>query len=198
MAKATLDVEVFGRVAGVLRRKDNGNLQFRYDPDYIESKGPPLSINLPVRKEAYSHRNCLAFFGNLLPEEDVREQIALTTGISAANDYKLLERLGGDVAWAVTLRPPDKEDCKKTEGHLEELSPQRLDQVLTELPQRPLAADEEVLGPNSEQVSSEDREFGPVKRKKKADDGSRTRDLELGKLAPKPSFNRLTMRFACK
>jgi serine/threonine-protein kinase HipA len=143
VAKATLDVEFFGRLAGVLRRKDNGNLQFHYDPDYIESKGLPLSINLPVRKEAYPHRDCLAFFGNLLPEEDVREQIALTTGISAANDYKLLERLGGDVAGAVTLRPPGKEDGKKTEGHLEELSPQRLDQVLTELPQRPLAADEE-------------------------------------------------------
>jgi serine/threonine-protein kinase HipA len=142
VAEGTLEIEFFGRLAGVLDRKENGNLQFRYDPDYIESKGPPLSINLPVRTEAYPHRDCLAFFGNLLPEEDVREQIALTTGISAANDYKLLERLGGDVAGAVTLAPAGKEVGKKTEGHLEELPPQRLDQVLTELPQRPLATDE--------------------------------------------------------
>jgi serine/threonine-protein kinase HipA len=143
VTEAALDVEFFGRLAGALRRKDNGNLQFRYDPDYIESKGPPLSINLPVRKEAYPHRDCLAFFGNLLPEEDVRKQLALTTGISTANDYKLLERLGGDVAGAVTLRLPGREENAETEGRLEELPPQRLDEVLTELPQRPLAADEE-------------------------------------------------------
>jgi len=143
VAEATLDVEFFGRLAGALRRKDNGNLQFRYDLDYIESKGPPLSINLPVREEAYSHRDCLAFFGNLLPEEDVREQIALTTGISAGNDYMLLKRLGGDVAGAVTLAPSGKESGEKAKERLEELSPQHLDQVLTDLPQRPLAADEE-------------------------------------------------------
>jgi serine/threonine-protein kinase HipA len=143
VAEATLDVEFFGRLAGALTRKDNGNLQFRYDPDYIESKGPSLSINLPVRTEAYPHHDCLAFFGNLLPEEDVRKQIALTTGISAANDYKLLERLGGDVAGAVTLRSPDQGNDAEAEGRLEELPPQRLDEVLTELPQRPLAADEE-------------------------------------------------------
>jgi serine/threonine-protein kinase HipA len=142
VAEATLDVEFFGRLAGVLRRKDNGNLQFRYDPDYIESKGPPLSIKLPAREEVYPHRDCLAFFGNLLPEEDVREQIALTTGISAANDYKLLERLGGDVAGAVTLTPSGKESGETTKGRLEKLPPRRLDQILTELPQRPLAADQ--------------------------------------------------------
>jgi HipA-like protein len=103
MAKPALDVCLGGRPAGILFRKDNGNLQFRYDSSYIAAKGPPLSVNLPVRAEAYSHRECLAFFGNLLPEEDVRRQVALATGISAANDYKLLERFGGDVAGATDL-----------------------------------------------------------------------------------------------
>jgi len=140
---ATLDVEFFGRHAGVLQRKENGNLRFLYDPAYVESEGPPLSINLPVRREAYPHRDCLAFFGNLLPEEDVRKQIALATGISAANDYKLLARLGGDVAGAVTLAPASANGEAKAAGHLEELSPDALDEILTALPQRPLAADEE-------------------------------------------------------
>ena len=143
MTDAALDVEFFGRHAGLLQRKENGNLRFLYDPAYVESEGPPLSINLPVRREAYPHRDCLAFFGNLLPEEDVRRQIALTTGISAANDYKLLERLGGDVAGAVILTPPNAGAEEKAEGRLEKLSPDALDGVLTALPQRPLAADEE-------------------------------------------------------
>jgi serine/threonine-protein kinase HipA len=86
VAKPALEVRLNGRPAGTFLRKDNGNLQFRYGQSYVAADGPPLSVNLPVREEAYPHRDCLAFFGNLLPEEDVRAQVALATGISAAND----------------------------------------------------------------------------------------------------------------
>jgi serine/threonine-protein kinase HipA len=142
VAKPALDVYLNGELAGALLRKDNGNLQFRYDRDYVEAKNPPLSLNLPLRTEAYPHRHCLAFFGNLLPEEDVRAQVALATGISAANDYRLLERFGGDVAGAITLLPSDQSDERPEPDSLELLSEARLDEVLTELPQRPLAVDE--------------------------------------------------------
>lgn len=148
MAKPELEVYLDERLAGALLRKDNGNLQFRYDPAYVEAKGPPLSVNLPVRTDSYPHRDCLVFFGNLLPEEDVRRQVALVSGISAANDYKLLERFGGDVAGAVTLQPtgdaaeggPGHQEAEG--GEPEVLSPERLDTILTQLPQRPLAVDQ--------------------------------------------------------
>jgi serine/threonine-protein kinase HipA len=142
VAKPALEVRLNGRLAGTLLRKDNGNLQFRYDESYVEAKGTPLSVNLPVRAEAYPHRDCLAFFGNLLPEEDIRAQVALATGISAANDYKLLERFGGDVAGAVTLLPSDRDEGEPEPDGLELLSPERLDEILTQLPQRPLGIDE--------------------------------------------------------
>ena len=142
MAKPTLEVYLDGTLAGTLLRKDNGNLQFRYTKSYVEAKGPPLSLNLPVRTEAYPHRDCLAFFGNLLPEEDVRAQVALATGISAANDYRLLERFGGDVAGAVTLLSSERAEGEPEPDSLEVLTSERLDEVLTQLPQRPLAMDE--------------------------------------------------------
>lgn len=142
MAKPALEVHLDGRLAGTLLRKDNGNLQFRYDQSYVETDGPPLSVNLPVRVEAYPHRDCLAFFGNLLPEEDVRAQVALATGISAANDYKLLERFGGDVAGAVTLAPSGEEGGEAESDDLQVLSAAKLDEILRQLPQRPLAVDE--------------------------------------------------------
>ncbi len=142
MAKPALDVFLGGTLAGNLLRKDNGNLQFRYAKSYVEAKGPPLSLNLPVRTEAFSHRDCLVFFGNLLPEEDVRAQVALATGISAANDYRLLERFGGDVAGAVTLLPSERADGAPEPDSLEVLTSERLDEVLTQLPQHPLAIDE--------------------------------------------------------
>lgn len=141
MAKPTLEVYLGGTLAGTLLRKDNGNLQFRYAKSYGEAKGPPLSLSLPVRTEAFPHRDCLAFFGNLLPEEDVRAQVALATGISAANDYRLLERFGGDVAGAVTLLPSERAEGPEPDS-LEVLTSERLDEVLTQLPQRPLAIDE--------------------------------------------------------
>jgi serine/threonine-protein kinase HipA len=142
VAKPTLEVFLSGTHAGTLLRKKNGNLQFRYDPAYVEAKGPPLSLNLPLRTEAFPHRDCLAFFGNLLPEEDVRAQVALTTGISASNDYRLLERFGGDVAGAVTILSSEQLEDEPEPDNLEVLSPAKLDELLTQLPQRPLAADE--------------------------------------------------------
>jgi serine/threonine-protein kinase HipA len=142
VANRLLAVFLHDRLAGVLRRKDDGNLQFRYGPEYVEAGGQPLSWNLPLRPEAFPHRDCLAFFGNLLPEEDVRAQLALATGISASNDYRLLERFGGDVAGAVTLLPPDESPQEPGSDEVEPLSAERLDELLTALPQRPLAADE--------------------------------------------------------
>jgi serine/threonine-protein kinase HipA len=142
VANVALDVHLHGRLAGTLSRKDNGNLQYRYDPAYVEEKAPPLSLSLPLRTEAFPHRDCLAFFGNLLPEENVRAQIALATGISAGNDYRLLERFGGDVAGAVTLAPSGEDGGEQEIGNLEVLSAERLDEILSDLPQRPLAADE--------------------------------------------------------
>lgn len=142
MADRLLDVYLHDRLAGALRQKDNGNLQFRYDSSYVESGGQPLSWNLPLRTEAFPHRDCLAFFGNLLPEESVRDQLALTTGISVSNDYRLLERFGGDVAGAITMFPHDEPPPEPGPDEVEVLSPARLDEILAELPQRPLAADE--------------------------------------------------------
>lgn len=142
MADRVLDVYLHDSLAGVLRQKANGNLQFRYDKGYVESGGQPLSWHLPLRAEAFPHRDCLAFFGNLLPEENVRDQLALTTGISASNDYRLLERFGGDVAGAVTLLPHNESPAEAGPDKLTALSPERLDELLAELPQRPLAADE--------------------------------------------------------
>lgn len=142
MADRLLEVFLHDRLAGVLLRKDNGNLQFRYDAEHVEAKGQPLSWNLPLQAEAFPHRDCLAFFGNLLPEEDVRAQLALTAGISASNDYRLLERFGGDVAGAVTLLPPGEFPQGPGSEDVEALSPERLDKLLTALPQRPLAVDE--------------------------------------------------------
>jgi len=131
-----LVVYLLGRRAGRLIRKDNGNLQFRYDSGY---DGPPVSQALPIQESAHPHDVCRAVFGGLLLEGDARETLARNLGISAGNDYALLEGLGGDCAGAVTLLEPGVE--LPTSAAVRTLNDQQLDVLLSELPRRPLAAD---------------------------------------------------------
>ena len=75
----------------------------------------------------------------------MRAQVALVTGISAANDYKLLERFGGDVAGAVTLLSAGgaRARARGPRQHSRSSLQRGSTRLLTQLPQRPLAADEE-------------------------------------------------------
>ncbi len=121
--------------AGRLIRKDNGNLQFRYDEGYT---GPALSHALPVQEEAHPHAACRAVFGGLLPEGDGREALARVLGVSPGNDYGLLAEVGGDCAGAISLLPPDATPAAAPS--LRPLDDEQLDALLRALPQRPLGA----------------------------------------------------------
>ena len=59
---------------------------------------PVLSCSLPKRLEPYRRRACRPFFEGLLPEGTQREVVARVLGVSPSNEFRLLERLGGDVA----------------------------------------------------------------------------------------------------
>jgi serine/threonine-protein kinase HipA len=120
---------------GRLLRKDNGNMQFRYDDGYA---GPPLSQSMPVQGEAHPHATCHAFFGGLLPEGDGRDALARALGLSPGNDYGLLSEVGSDCAGAITLRRPTSVLLRKPQLRL--LDAAALDALLRALPQRPLGA----------------------------------------------------------
>ena len=122
--------------AGELIVKDNENLQFRYDESYL---GPPISQALPKQREAHPYAVTRAVFAGLLPEADVRSAVARNLGVSASNDFALLAELGGDVAGALTLLEPGQQP--DTDPSVIALSPNDVDRILVDLPQRPLAAD---------------------------------------------------------
>ena len=130
-----LVVWIANRRVGALIRKPNGNLQFRYDPTY---DGPPISQSLPLQDAAHGHRATHVVFGGQLPEGEVREILARNLGISAANDYGLLDEVGGDVAGALSLLPDGVDPPTLPTSH--PLDEQQLARLLDELPQRPLAA----------------------------------------------------------
>lgn len=131
-----LTVRLFGATAGRLILKENGNLQFRYEPGY---SGPALSVALPVRAEAYPHRDCQAWFGGLLPEGEVRDALARVLGTSTSNQFRMLNDIGGDCAGAVEIVPEDLPSAADRDPEV--LSEEALDELIASLPQRPLGAD---------------------------------------------------------
>lgn len=130
-----LVVYLCGHRTGLLIRKDNGNMQFRYDADYA---GPALSHAMPLQSDAHPHRVCVAVFGGLLAEGNVREALARNLGISRQNDFSLIEELGGDCAGAISVLP--RGVALPTQPQARALDAEELDRVISELPQRPLAA----------------------------------------------------------
>ena len=140
--KGVLDVYLGRRLAGRLTQDEHGLTTFGYDAEWLAtSDAVPLSHSMPLRSGVFGRNECRAFFAGVLPESGKRSLVARNLGVSANNDYALLERIGGDCAGAVTFiesgrsLPPEKGDYRLVdEGELE--------QLLFGLPGRPLMAGE--------------------------------------------------------
>ena len=145
--KRVLDVWWDKRIVGQLTENQHGELSFVYEPAWLaDTDTPPLSASLPKRENAFTKRECRPFFAGLLPEESPREAVAQLLGVSVANDFSLLDRLGGEVAGAVELLPPGAPSSVVPSQRL----PTRLDdaallEVLDDLPRRPFLTGEEGL-----------------------------------------------------
>ncbi len=106
MSARRLSVWWDGRFAGCLAQDRHGDLSFAYDADWLNlGDARPLSYSLPLQATSFDRRACRPFFGGLLPEADQRSGVAGALGVSAANEFALLDRLGGDVAGALMLLP---------------------------------------------------------------------------------------------
>src|SRR5712692_8402287 len=138
----TLDVYLQNDVVGHLVQDDSGEMTFQYVESWLNRSGAtPLSQSLPLRKERFRRKECRGFFAGILPEESKREIIARNLGISARNDYAMLEQIGGECAGAVTFIPAGQE-LPKRDYHYRKLDAKELAGILRELPKRPLLAGE--------------------------------------------------------
>lgn len=133
-----LDVYLYDCKAGQLIQKEDGRLSFLYEAGF--SKDMILSIDMPVRREAYGHKECHAFFGGLLPEEDERRKLAEALQISERNDFKILEIIGRECAGAVSIFPEGESPEFSGENHLigdatpaQKISRERLGDILEKL-----------------------------------------------------------------
>ncbi|HRZ13044.1 MAG TPA: type II toxin-antitoxin system HipA family toxin [Kiritimatiellia bacterium] len=138
---SALSVYLHGRLVGRLEQDSSGLLQFTYDQTWLAMPdATPLSRALPLQAESFSGKKARPFFAGILPEEGPRKQIAKILGISDTNDYAMLERIGGECAGAVSLLPEGTAPPAPAEFRHRELTKSELQQIIAELPRRPLMA----------------------------------------------------------
>lgn len=139
----TLDVYLRHDLIGHLIQDDDGQMVFDYAESWLQNQAAtPLSHSLPLRKERFTHKECSGFFGGILPEQSKREIVAKNLGISAKNDFAMLEQIGGECAGAVTFMPSGK-PLPEREDRYRDLSNKELADMLITLPRRPLLAGDE-------------------------------------------------------
>jgi serine/threonine-protein kinase HipA len=139
----TLDVYLHNELVGHLIQDDGGQMVFDYAESWLQKPdATPLSQSLPLRNKRFKRNECRGFFAGILPEESKREIIARNLGISARNDYAMLEQIGGECAGAVTFIPVGENLPERKYGY-RPVSSQELAAILKELPKRPLLAGED-------------------------------------------------------
>jgi serine/threonine-protein kinase HipA len=140
-----LIVHLHGKRVGVLDN-DGQRLVFRYDDSWLADAGAlPLSRQLPLQADPFEGQRVNVFFGGLLPEADARDQIARNLGISANNDFAMLERIGGECAGAIALVPEEMEGRASSDSGVRWLSEGEVIEIMDQLPHRPLLAGEQGL-----------------------------------------------------
>jgi serine/threonine-protein kinase HipA len=135
-----------GRISGCLYLGPDGETLFAYDVAWLaDPKAPSLSFSLPKQAEPFKRSAVQAFFGGILPEEGQRTAIARALGVSADNEFRLLEYLGGEVAGALTLLPEGETPASPSDAAPKLLDDDALVQLLDHLPLRPMLAGEDGL-----------------------------------------------------
>jgi serine/threonine-protein kinase HipA len=136
----TLDVYLHQHLVGQLIQDEHGQMVFDYAENWLNQPGAiALSHSLPLEKKRFSRDECRGFFGGILPEENQRKLIAKNLGISAKNDFAMLEQIGGECAGAVTFVPMG-EGLPESNYRYRALTGKELAQILKDLPRRPLMA----------------------------------------------------------
>lgn len=138
----TLDVYLHTTLIGHLIQDDHGQTLFEYNTDWLKNPNAiPLSISLPLQEGTFGEKYCKPFFAGVLPETPKRKLIARNLGISANNDFSMLEQIGGECAGAITFLSKGTKFSENTSNY-RPLSSAELEKILIELPKRPLMAGE--------------------------------------------------------
>lgn len=106
-----------GRRAGTLDMAPGEQFYgFSYDSLYLAEDGEALSLSLPLRVARFSGSESLPFFEGLLPEGNVREEVARQLRISSTSPAQLIRALGKDCAGDIAVMEEDDPYQPPAEG----------------------------------------------------------------------------------
>lgn len=113
----TLDVWWGDDLVGHLAQGGRRAMEFRYASNWLSSpRARPISLSLPLSEAPFTGEVAGAWFANLLPEGEVRAQVARRLGVSEQNEFALLGGLGGDCAGALRLLPAPARAANQSPG----------------------------------------------------------------------------------
>ena len=105
MVELLVDIEINGEQVhvGTIRGTSMDDISFSYDERYIEETNAPISISMPVRKEAFGVETTRNFFEGLLPEGFTRRTIAKRMRVDNEDYVGLLSGLGQECLGAIRI-----------------------------------------------------------------------------------------------
>lgn len=138
-AHKILNIYIEQTLVGHYEQHEGKNF-FSYAASYLQGNdAKAISISLPLRLGRFDQRTTHNFFAGMLPEEQQRIIIAKNLGVTAGNDYSLLEKIGGECAGAISLLPAGIAPEQGVPEY-KKLTNKNLLDIIVELPKRPLLA----------------------------------------------------------
>jgi len=137
-----LDVYLKDKWVGELEQNKHGEMTFTYVSAWLKnSEAFAISHSLPLPAETFNQKECRPFFAGVLPEDNQRKLIARNLGISANNDFSMLEKIGGECAGTVTFVVSGS-PLDTISDQYQEVNEQALTDLLQKLAYQPLLAGE--------------------------------------------------------
>lgn len=112
-------------IIGTLRTTADQGIVFSYN----ENATRPISISMDDLDRTYTEKQCMPFFDGLLPEGNIRRQIADLAHVPSTSTIRLLASYGQDIAGALTIVEGEGTDSTGTNGY-EEISVDSIHQRL--------------------------------------------------------------------
>ncbi|MEO6783624.1 MAG: type II toxin-antitoxin system HipA family toxin [Bradyrhizobium sp.] len=144
-ARTPLNVYLNGRLVGRLRRQASGATDFQYDASWLEWESAiPVSLSLPLREDRFIGDPVLAFFDNLLPDnDDIRRKLAERKQADGTDAYSLLSAVGRDCVGALQFLPDGTDPGKAGSIDARPLTDREAAALVSDLARNPLGLGED-------------------------------------------------------
>jgi len=107
--RRVLEAWINGQIAGEWMIPNRGEMEFRYNRDWIESSdGRPLSLSLPITLDNAPIKGALVdwYFDNLLPDSNLIRRRLQARFHTPSSAFDLLSAIGRDCVGAIQLLSP--------------------------------------------------------------------------------------------